>query len=202
MLRTTVGNAVEKLTGRRLIAPRTVVDRRAATDTIAGAGQLSQEEAQRLGQLVAESDPERPIVEIGTLFGWSTQVICLFKRPGQRVVTVDNYSWNPLRLSPEEHFDVTSRRLAWVCQRQNVSLLRMDKLEFYRSYNGPPPAIVFCDADHGLDATLQDLTWAHDVRADVVCGDDYRPEFPGVVAAVDSFGGPIRLTDGLFELHP
>ena len=164
-------------------------------------GQLSLEESRLLGELVRESDSSRPIVEIGTLFGFSTTILTLFKERSQRVITVDNYSWNPLGISPEAHQQITANRLAEAVREHNVQIVRMNKDDFYRSYDGPPPALFFCDADHSYDATKADLLWARSIGASLICGDDYdHPYQRGAARAVDEFGGPRRLAGGLFVL--
>lgn len=164
-------------------------------------GQISLVEARALGELVRDSDPLRPIVEIGTLFGFSTLVMTLFKAPAQRLITVDNYSWNPLGLRPEAHYQLARNRLAEAIAQHGVEQLRMDKDAFYRSYAGPPPAVFFCDADHSYEATKADIAWAKSVGATVICGDDYdHPTQRGTTQAVDEFGGPKQLAGGLFVL--
>jgi len=161
--------------------------------------QLSIDEAAFLGELVKSSDPSKPIIEIGTLFGWSTLVITLFKPRDQPLITVDNYSWNPLGMSPEAHFTATRLRLADVVNHANVQQIRMDKDQFYKQYSGEQPALFFCDANHGYEETLADLQWAKKIGADIICGDDYTPnQFPGVIRAVAEMGGAKKVVDELF----
>jgi hypothetical protein len=168
---------------------------------IGNLGELSIDECRSLGELVRKSDSQRPIIEVGTLFGFSTIVITIFKQQSQELITVDNYSWNPLGISPDAHYGITRNRLSDVIDRHNVRLLRMDKDEFYRTYQGPPPAIFFCDADHSYAATKTDLLWARSIGASIICGDDYNlPHESGVKEAVDEMGGPSQLTDGFFVL--
>ena len=79
-------------------------DAEATTD-----GSLMDEEYSFLRELVEEANAfPGPIIEIGTLFGLTISKIALWKQPQKKIVTVDNYCWNPLRLSPEMHFHVTS----------------------------------------------------------------------------------------------
>jgi hypothetical protein len=167
---------------------------------IGGLGELSIAEARLLSELVRASDPTRPIIEIGTLFGYSTLVMTLAKAHEQQIISVDNYSWNPLGLSPEAHYRTTTNRLRDAVAGENVSLLRVSSDEFYRTYDGPAPALFFCDADHAYGPTKTDLLWAKSVGATVICGDDYEPRFDGVVRAVAELGGPSRLVGGLFVL--
>ena len=168
---------------------------------ISAPGQLSLDEARFLGALVQRTDPSRPIVEIGTLFGWSTLVMALFKPKSQPLITVDNYSWNPLGMSANAHHYATSQVLKEAVAGHNVVQVRMDKDEFYRQYREAPPALFFCDADHTYEATKVDLLWARSVGAGIICGDDYLPgKHHGVVKAVDELGGPKELVDELFVI--
>lgn len=164
-------------------------------------GQLSLEEARLLSDLVRQSDPSRPIIEIGTLFGFSTLVMVLAKQPEHRLITVDNYSWNPLGLSPLAHHAITSNRLSEAVKHHSVQIVRSGKDEFYRGYRGPAPALFFCDADHSYEATKADILWARSVGASIICGDDYdHPYQRGAAQAVDELGGPKRLAGGLFVM--
>lgn len=164
-------------------------------------GQLSLVEARALGDLVRTSDPARPIIEIGTLFGFSTIVMTLSKAPAQRLITVDNFSWNPLGLRPDAHYQLTRNRLKEAIAEHGVEMRRMAKDEFYRTYAGPPPALFFCDADHSYEATKADLEWARSVGATIICGDDYdHPTQRGTAQAVDELGGASQLFGGLFVL--
>ena len=194
--RKAINSALLHAFGRQLQVPG-LEARRALT----GHGELSMEEARFLGELVRESDPSRPIIEIGTLFGWSTKIICLFKQPQQTLLTVDNYSWNPLGLSAEDHFQITHEILAPLVKDENVIQVSSEKGNFYANYDGQPPALFFCDADHSYAATLEDLQWSRSAGASIICGDDYSPDaFPGVVKAVSEVGGAASVVDELFRL--
>jgi hypothetical protein len=76
----------------------------------------------------------------------------------------------------------------------------MDKGQFYRTYDGPPPALVPLDAVHTYEETKVDIQWARSVRASIICGHDYSERFRGVVRAVDAFGGPSQLRGSLWAL--
>lgn len=172
-----------------------------AVQVIGTSGQISVDEARFLGQLVREAERTLPIIEIGTLFGYSARVIAMNKDREQEFITVDNYSWNPLGLPPEAHELATRLALRDAIETQNTKVLKMDKAAFYASYAGPPPALYFCDADHSYEATKADLEWARKVGAQVICGDDYDPVLhPGVIRAVKEMGGPRALVEGLFVI--
>lgn len=169
--------------------------------TLVAPSQVSLQEARFLGALAREAEPSRPIVEIGTLFGFSTRILALHKDPAQPLVTVDNYSWNPLGLSSEVHFLATRGILAEAIENFGVTQINRDKNLFYAEYNMGPPALFFCDADHSYEATKADLLWAKEAGAGIVCGHDYDPvRHKGVTQAVDELGGPKQLVGTLFVI--
>lgn len=160
-------------------------------------GEISLEESRFLGELVRRTEPPEPLIEIGTLFGHSTAVMTLFKQEHQPLIGVDNFSWNPLGLEPEFHEYATRKALAQATERYNVRIEKAEKAEFFDAYDGPPPGLVFCDADHSTEATLEDINWARSVGAKIICGHDYG-EDERVSKAVDSLGGPKELVGRLF----
>jgi hypothetical protein len=76
----------------------------------------------------------------------------------------------------------------------------MDKDRFYEQYRGPAPSLVFLDAIHDYPETKKDIEWAKSVHAEVITGHDYCDYFPGVIQAVDEFGGPKRLCESIWCL--
>ncbi len=141
-----------------------------------------------------------PIVEIGTLFGFTTTKLALWKRADQELLTVDNYSWNPCGLPPAAHQELTRRVLEYVVSRAAVKQLNEDKQAFFDGYRGPPPAMVFLDADHAYEPTKADIAWAKSVGAKIICGHDYKPEHPGVVRAVEEAGGAVKRVGSVWRL--
>lgn len=168
-----------------------------AMRAIAMPGEVSLEEAKFLGELVERTESTEPIVEIGVLFGRSTSVLALFKNPKQPLIGVDNFCWNPLDLSPAHHEYATRRVLDQAISKYNVTIESAEKTLFFANYDGPAPGLVFCDADHSYEATLEDINWARSVGARIVCGHDYG-EDERVTAAVDSLGGPKELVGRVF----
>jgi hypothetical protein len=141
-----------------------------------------------------------PIIEIGTLIGATTTRMALWKSPPQRIITVDNYDRNPWGLPTELHQALAAQVLFLPIETRQVERLRMDKAEFYRTYDDRAPALVFLDAVHTYQETKADIQWARCVAASIVCGHDYCERFPGVVQAVDEFGGPAQLRGSLWVL--
>ena len=160
-------------------------------------GRISFREAQALTKLIKTLNSEGPIVEIGTLFGFSTLIMAIAKDPSRRLITVDKFVWNPVGLTPEAHLEITSDALSEAIAHLNVELIVQDKDDFYSSYQGPPPALMFLDADHEYEPTLKDIKASIAIGADVICGHDYGPQWPGVMKAVDDCGGLLQL-DGTF----
>src|SRR6478735_211728 len=85
------------------------------TEFLSQAGSVEQVGLDFLARLVGESQRHPgPIVEIGTLFGRTTTHLALCKARHQKIVTVDVYRWNPLGLTPESHFQLTSQVLHYL----------------------------------------------------------------------------------------
>lgn len=136
-----------------------------------------------------------PIVEVGTLFGWTTQLLATLKAPQTELISIDNYCWNPFCLSPEDHRAITHRSLRYCLERCNTSLFEGTTHEFYRRYRGATPSMVFIDADHSYRESNADIQWARDMGVPVIAGHDYQSLHPGVVQAVNEQFGRA------FELH-
>lgn len=164
-------------------------------------GQISLEEARYLAELAQQARGTQPIIEIGTLFGSSTKVLLLNKDHDQPMVAVDLFSWNPAQLTSEQHYMVTTMGLrAFAGEAAGLTIQRQDKNEFYQSYLGPPPALVFLDAIHTYGETRKDIEWARSVGASIICGHDYGGEWPGVVRAVEEAGGAEEVCGTLWRL--
>ena len=154
-----------------------------------------------LRELVRESRRfDGPIIEVGTLLGLTATEMALVKAPHQQIKTVDLYCWNPWGLTPDVHADLAAQVLYYLIEKGDVEMIRADKNEYYRSYNGPAPAMVFLDAMHDYEETKKDIEWAKSVGAKIISGHDYCDAFPGVMKVVDEFGGPRRLGGTVWAL--
>lgn len=142
-----------------------------------------------------------PIIEIGTLFGETTTRIATWKAPHKKVVTVDNYSWNPWNVSPLTHVSLTQKVLKYLTETGHVEVRSCDKNAFYAEYRGERPSMVFLDADHSYEATKADIAWAQRVGALIISGHDYGDSFSGVGRAVVEAGGAVRHVEGLWALN-
>jgi len=141
-----------------------------------------------------------PIIEIGTLMGITTTTIALNKAPDQKVITVDKYCWNPWGISSGAHQALAAQVLRYLVETGHVEQVVMCKNEFFETYSGPPPALVFLDAIHDYEETKKDIEWACRVGAATISGHDYSADFPGVIAVVDEFGGPRELLGSVWAL--
>lgn len=162
---------------------------------------LSEEERNLIRELVLESaGTPGPIIEIGTLLGATTIHMALAKTAEQQITTVDNYCWNPWGLTPDAHHELAAHALHYLNATGHVRQIRMDKDEFFRTYTGPAPALVFLDAWHTYEETRKDIEWAISAKAAVIAGHDYCKLWPGVIQAVDEHGGPDRLQGSVWVL--
>jgi hypothetical protein len=167
----------------------------------ATSGQIFLEEARFLAELTRETRGDRPIIEIGNLFGCATKVLLLNKDPQQPAIAVVLFCWNPAQLTQTQHHLVTELGLyTFAGHTSGLSIVRADKNEFYRTYNGPSPALVFFDAAHTYEETRKDIEWAKASGASIICGHDYVPDWPGVIKAVDEAGGVSEICGGLWCL--
>ena len=164
-------------------------------------GEITLDESIFLGKLIRKIQHSGPIIEIGTLFGRSTLIITANKTQEKELITVDNYSWNPLGLSPKMHFRITNNVLSEAGKKFNIKILKQDKNDFYSTYNGNSPSLVFLDAIHNYAETKTDILWAKRVNAHIICGHDYDEQLhPAVVKAVHEFGGPRKLYGSIWVL--
>ena len=131
-------------------------------------GEISIGEARFLGNLISNLKTSGPIVEIGTHLGFSTLAMCLFKDDARPLITVDNFCWNALGLKPDMQFRAVSKILSEVVDNSNVKIVRQEKAEFYNSYHGETPSLIFLDADHRYQPTAEDIRWAKSTGAEAV----------------------------------
>ena len=163
-------------------------------------GGLSSAEEDALVGLVRDcAHKDDPIVEFGTLFGWSTLLMASAKPQEQPLLTVDNFSWNPFMIPRADHEKFARRCLKLAESHFGVRLVASESRDFKASWSGGRPALVFIDAAHDYTSVLEDIAWARSVGARVICGHDYSEMWPGVQRAVDeSFSGEFSCTDSLW----
>lgn len=122
-------------------------------------GSVQPEELVLLEELVLRANRlDGPIVEVGTLFGFTTQAIAAWKDPQKQLITIDDYSWNPMGLVPVAHRDFTRRSLFYITAKCNTTLFEGLSTDFYAGYQGAVPAMIFIDASHEYEHVLADIT--------------------------------------------
>ncbi len=150
-------------------------------------GGISEDDERGIREAVARAAPfDGPIVEIGTLFGWTAQLLASFKSPEKELIAVDNFCWNPFCVPPDDHRVITRRTLHYCLQHCRTRIFDGTTREFYDSHQGPTPSMVFIDADHSYAAVKADIEWACQRGVPVVAGHDYQPMLHhAVVQAVE-----------------
>jgi hypothetical protein len=159
-----------------------------------GKGAVAEQEVPLLSELVklAENVPG-PIVELGTLFGFSTNCIASAKSAGKPLITVDNFGWNPIGLSSAHHRELTRGNLRYLIEKCSTTVFEVTTGEFFRTYKGDRPAMVFIDADHEYEGVRDDIKNARAMKIPIIVGHDYSEAWPGVMRAVkEAFGEPHR----------
>lgn len=142
-----------------------------------------------------------PIIEIGTLFGFTTQLLAEAKRPDQELITVDNYSWNPFSLPPDHHRAFTRSALYYCMENTPLQVYDGTSVDFFENYMGIAPALVFLDGAHSYDAVVQEIRHAKRLGAAIVCGDDHTEAFPGLREAVhEEFGDSVTVEHTLWSV--
>jgi hypothetical protein len=135
-----------------------------------------------------------PIIEVGTLFGFSAQLIAAHKPQDKELLCVENFSWNPFFLTRSDHQLLTKKVLYYCTMHCNTKIVDRDKHDFYECYDGPRPSMVFIDAFHQYDSVMEDLRWAIKLGIPIISGHDYCDRYPGVVRAVDeTFGNRVSV---------
>jgi hypothetical protein len=149
-------------------------------------GSTSEEDERAIIDLTRRaSDISGPIVEIGSLFGFTAQIIAAHKPVDKQLLCVENFSWNPFSLSPNDHRAITQRVLYYCTKHCNTEIVDADKGDFYSTYDGPTPSMVFIDSCHLYESVMDDVRWAKSLRIPIISGHDYCANHPGVIRAVD-----------------
>ena len=126
----------------------------------------------------------KSVIEIGTLFGFTAN---FFNSMELEVTTVDNYTWEPFEMTPEEHKEFT-RNVLHIDVNQVVLNLEEDSRDQMRKKCPRNVDMVFIDADHKYDSVIKDLEYAYETATKLIVGHDYLPVVhQDVVDAVDKF---------------
>lgn len=165
-------------------------------------GSLSPRGRDELKRLVHRAaDFPGPIIEIGTLFGFTTQMLADTKRADQDLISVDNYSWNPFGLPPDHHRAFTQGALYYCMKSTRLTLFDGTSADFFESYAGVAPALVFLDGSHSYEAVVEEIRHAKRLGTAIICGDDYSESFPGLQRAVhEELGEKITVNHSLWSV--
>ena len=153
-------------------------------------GGLAPDETEALARWVRGAAPD-VFVEIGTLFGFTARRISC--DAGVRVLAVDNFSWNPFGLTPEQH-EAFARR---VVEGADVEFVRADAAEFLEAIAeraNPARSFVFLDGSHAYADVKGEIEACIRRGVRTVAGHDFGRESFGVTQAVrDVVGEPDEL---------
>lgn len=134
------------------------------------------------------------IVEIGTLFGHTTNLISTIKLKDKKLIAVENFGWNPFILPQEAHRLFLQRTLRYGLDHLNVEVFEGDSASFYSENMTLQVSMVFIDAGHDYESVIKDINWALSVNCKVIAGHDFVDIHPGVIKAVkEKFGNNIEL---------
>ena len=102
--------------------------------------------------------PQMKILEIGALFGFSTQAI-LEGSQNSKVILVDNFTWNPIGLSPIRHESMLKSNLNYFIRQNKVEIHKglSSDLQLFELANNNV-SMVFIDGDHEYEGVKHDFT--------------------------------------------
>jgi hypothetical protein len=164
-------------------------------------GSVSEEDEKGIVELVEKAAViSGPIVEIGALFGFTTQLIATYKPTEKELITVENFTWNPFCLPNDAHRTITRRVLRYNLTHCNTSLFDGSNHDFYESYTGGRPSMIFIDANHSYESVKGDIQWALKQGIPIIAGHDYCDLHPGVIRAVDeAFKGDVEVRGSVWH---
>ena len=137
--------------------------------------------------------PARPTLVISQFPAKRADHLIATHKPTEtELIAVENFSWNPFMIPPEDHRIITHRVLRYNIAHCNTHIFEGSSADFYRQYKGEVPAMVFIDACHLYEGVKEDIDWVVGLGVPVISGHDYCDLHEGVRRAVDEvFGGDI-----------
>jgi hypothetical protein len=140
------------------------------------------------------SNYEGPVVEIGALFGHTTNLLASLKRLDVPLIAVENFCWNPFYLPKDIHRQFLKRTIRYAIDHCATQIFEGDAAAFYSAKANLQPSLVFIDAGHDYESVKRDIYWALSTGCPVISGHDYTDIHPGVIKAVhESFGDNISV---------
>jgi hypothetical protein len=165
-------------------------------------GSVQPAELSFLEELVAHSNSiSGQIIEVGTLFGFTTQLIAKWKRSDKTLTTIDNFSWNPIGMPDSAHRGFTTRNLHYLTEKANVEIFDGASTDYYSGFIGERPAMIFIDAGHTYQEVMVDIRWSVKMKIPIISGHDYSDSHPGVKQAVDEVFGVDKRVVGTLWAH-
>lgn len=162
-------------------------------------GSVNNTEAEALKRVVEiDNGFDGPMIEVGTLFGHTAQLIASCKTPDMQLFTIDNYSWNPFQLSPNHHREFTLNSLRIASERHHVRIVDSRSTAFFSLFHGNPPSLVFLEGAHDYSTVKSEIEFAKSLGAHAIAGHDYKSEHPVLVKAVDESFKKVDLFDSLW----
>lgn len=132
------------------------------------------------------------VLEVGCLFGVTTQLIASQLGRNDAIVCIDNFSWNPFGFSTLEAENFTRSNLFYLIDKGIVTLYSIEKNDFYSKNKESLKGRVttcFLDAIHEYEETKLDIQFAKEIGCKNIVLHDYSDHYPGVMQAVDEMGG-------------
>lgn len=71
--------------------------------------------------------------------------------------TIDSLRWNNETLDAETQKKFAQSNLGETIENYSLEMVDCEKSFFNKTYDGPRPAMLFCDADHSYEGTREDL---------------------------------------------
>ncbi|MBU1100230.1 MAG: class I SAM-dependent methyltransferase [Bacteroidetes bacterium] len=166
-------------------------------------GSITEEDEKGIEKAVKlASNYHGPIIEIGALFGHTTNLIASLKGKDVPLIAVENFSWNPFSLPVEAHRQFTRRTLRYVLENCSTQLFEGNAEDFYSSNASLKPSMIFIDAWHEYDSVKKDIERAVATGCPVISGHDYTEIHPGVIMAVkEAFGDRVLLYGSVWIHH-
>jgi cephalosporin hydroxylase len=181
-------------------------------------------------EAVATAPTGASLVEVGSWWGKSAiylAELAKYANKALKVYSVDLWDYRPwmpehawLFGHPEnhestihaQHHDSVFETFAYHVEQSGLSpdplrIMRMDSLEAARLFINSWLHFVFLDDEHSYDHVRKELAawWPLVLPGGMIAGDDYKPEFNGVIAAVDQFaqdkGLKVVTTDSTWKIQ-
>lgn len=141
------------------------------------------------------------MVEIGALFGLSTQAILEGISSKTKVISIDNFMWNPIGLTPKRHEKLLNLNMQYFLNKKMLEIHNGDSSSenLVKRLNNNV-SLVYIDGDHSYEGVKKDINFAKKINANIICGDDFH--FSGVKKAVEeNFKNSFEIINSTFWIY-